>query len=143
MVKARPDYPVVNVTWKDAATYCLRLSQETKRAYRLPTEAEWELAASEGSPHRTYPWHDGDDPKRHACFGGKDLCRVGSHRPNDLGLYDMAGNAAEWVKGKDGKPAAKGGSWATSPENVRDLAIAHSDGKPSSYEVGFRVVLEP
>jgi hypothetical protein len=142
LVKSRMEYPVVNVTWADATAYCRRLSQQTGRNYRLPTETEWELAATGGNPHR-YPWHDDDDPKRHACFGGKDLCAVGSHQPNDLGLYDMAGNAAEWVKSKDGKPVAKGGSWATSPERIsEDLAVAHREAKPSGYEVGFRIVWE-
>jgi hypothetical protein len=141
-VRSRGDHPVVNISWDEAALYCRRLSLETKRRYRLPSEDEWERAATTGEPHRTYPWRTGEDPKEHACFGGS-LCPVGSKRPNELGFSDMAGSAAEWVKGRDGKPVAKGGSWANSPEQLHDFAIASRQGNGKrSYEIGFRLALE-
>jgi hypothetical protein len=140
-VRSRGDHPVVNISWDEAVLYCRRLSQETRRSYRLPTEDEWERAATTGEPHRTYPWRNGEDPKEYACFGGS-LCRVGSRRSNERGFSDMAGNAAEWVKGRDGKPVAKGGSWANSPEQLHDFAIASRQGNGKrSYEIGFRLAL--
>lgn len=52
----RPDQPVVGVSWYDAIAYCDWLSAETQRAYRLPTEAEWERAARAGLEGKLFPW---------------------------------------------------------------------------------------
>jgi hypothetical protein len=141
----RPSFPVVNVTWDDAVGYCRALSHETGRTYRLPTEVEWELAASGGDPRRTYPWGE-DSPSGRACFGKGRLCPVGSFPHTSLDLFDMAGSAAEWVAGKDAERVVKGGSWATPPEGAHFLAISSRvkmEPKKPSYEVGFRVAMEP
>ncbi len=111
-------YPVVCVSWYDAAAFCNWLSrragleevydQETweadlsKVGYRLPTEAEWEYAAKAGGKEIKYP--NGDelthDDANFYGTGGKDRWEntspVGSFPPNELGLYDMAGNVYEW-----------------------------------------------
>jgi len=143
------DFPVVNVTWYDAVTYCRWLSLETGRGYRLATEAEWELAARAGALQRTYPWGE-DDPVGRACFGKGSLCPVGSFKPNALGLFDMAGSVAEWVQNpfaKDGeRRVVKGGSWATPLENPLLVAIARrerADARKGRNEIGFRVAREP
>jgi Sulfatase-modifying factor enzyme 1 len=143
------ELPVVNVSWWDARDYCDWLSNETGRSYRLPTEKEWEWAASGGAipKTKTYPWGDGD-PKDRACFGLGRLCRVGSFG-RYAGLYDMAGNVAEWVKDADGSNRiVKGGSWTVSPEKSVQkpslpLSIASRerlDPKARKNDVGFRVV---
>jgi hypothetical protein len=140
-----PNYPVVNVTWESAVLYCNDLSREKGRTYRLPTEVEWELAASAGNPRRTYPWGE-EAPAGRACYGMGHMCAVASFKRNALGLFDMAGSAAEWVLGNDGEHVVKGGSWATPPENIRALTIANRekmDSNKASYEVGFRVAVEP
>ncbi|NND37312.1 MAG: SUMF1/EgtB/PvdO family nonheme iron enzyme [Gammaproteobacteria bacterium] len=116
------DSPVGCVSFFDAQAYTDWLSETTGKYYRLPTEAEWEYAARAGA---TTPYHWGDDPalaceyanvrsagadaisKRQAesdsadgfpCDDGvKQSAPVGSYRPNDFGLFDMQGNAWEWV----------------------------------------------
>lgn len=94
------EYPVINVTWNDAVAYCRWLStQGEPRAYRLPTEAEWEYAARAGAPTA---YHFGDDPARlgeFAWFGDNSdgLYRaVGLKEPNPFGIYDLYGNRQEW-----------------------------------------------
>jgi formylglycine-generating enzyme required for sulfatase activity len=85
------EYPVVSVTWHGANEYA------KFRGKRLPTEAEWEYAAAGGLKSK-FPWGDEFDPNREnqgGSFGA--LTPVMSYLPNGFGIYDMAGNAMEWV----------------------------------------------
>ena len=91
--------PVERVTWDEADAFCRRLSAMTGKAYRLPTEAEWEYACRAGATGR---WCFGDeerDLRRYAWFEDNGLKRthpVGQLEPNAWGLYDMHGNVWEW-----------------------------------------------
>jgi formylglycine-generating enzyme required for sulfatase activity len=106
------NFPVEQVSWRDAVEYCEKLSampeeRQARRAYRLPTEAEWELACRAGT--KTV-FNSGDrlSPKQANIRGdrpyldsetGPSLGRttsVGSYKPNAYGLFDMHGNVAEW-----------------------------------------------
>ncbi len=99
----RGNRPVVDVSWEDAVAYTEWLSRQTGAHYRLPSEAEWEYAAAAGT-HSFY-WWGYDMGKNHAnCFNcgsrwdGVQTAPVGSFAPNAYGLYDTAGNVAEWVE---------------------------------------------
>ncbi|MCZ8240600.1 MAG: SUMF1/EgtB/PvdO family nonheme iron enzyme [Microcystis sp. LE19-131.1A] len=101
------ELPVESVNWYQATEFCKRLSRETKREYRLPSEAEWEYACRAGT---TTPFYFGetitgelancrasetyaDEPKGEYR---EETTPVGQFPPNAFGLYDMHGNVWEW-----------------------------------------------
>ena len=102
----RLDHPVVHVSWDDANAYCAWAGA------RLPTEAEWELAARGGRERQAFPWGDdlepggehrmnvwqGDFPARNtAADGFVGTAPVSAFPPNGYGLHNMTGNVWEWT----------------------------------------------
>jgi len=99
------NHPVVGITWYDALAYCLWLSQETGRKYRLPTEAEWEKAARGGQDDRRYPW--GNELRPDCCNYQTDgTTPVDQYElgQSPYGCYDMVGNVWEWTSTLWGNP---------------------------------------
>ena len=88
------DYPVMQVTWSDAQSFCEWAGR------RLPSEAEWERAAR-GDDWRTYPWGDEPPTEVYANFNNliRDTSRAGSYAAgaSPFGVLDMAGNVWEWI----------------------------------------------
>jgi formylglycine-generating enzyme required for sulfatase activity len=144
------EYPVVNVSWYDAVSFCKWLSLETGKRYRLPTESEWDYAARGGQIRRLYPWGD-EPPNGRACFGAGKPCAVGQFPPNAYGLYDMAGGVAEWCQDA-AEPGSKvhvvrGGAWTAPPGKPEFLIIDRREQRleedRSRNDVGFRVARDP
>jgi iron(II)-dependent oxidoreductase len=149
-----PDHPVIGVTWVDAKAYA------EWRDMRLPTEAEWECAARGGLVGKAYP--NGDDiDLETANYYKKGFVQgtvpVGSYPPNGYGLYDMAGNANEWVadryaedyygrspyenpKGpeKSRFRVLRGGGWHTGPGCTRVFYRGVLPAYWVDYNTGFR-----
>lgn len=102
------EWPVVNLSWQQADDFAQWLSSETGLSFRLPSEAEWEFAAHGGTET---PWFWGDDltlTYRYANLSDRDAddrlidgfpatAPIASFDPNPYGLFDMLGNASEWV----------------------------------------------
>lgn len=91
--------PVTNICWDDCQEFVLKLVLMTNINFRLPTEAEWEFAARGGnmSRHTKYSGSNSVDSVAWYLYNGSDrLHPVGQKSPNELGLYDMNGNAWEW-----------------------------------------------
>jgi formylglycine-generating enzyme required for sulfatase activity len=84
-------HPVVGVTWYGAVAYARWIGK------RLPTEAEWEIAARGGIENALYPTGD-DIEKSQANFFSSDTTVVKSYPPNGYGLYDIPGNVYEWCQ---------------------------------------------
>jgi formylglycine-generating enzyme required for sulfatase activity len=103
-------FPVISVTRSAAEAFCKWLSARTGRTYRLPTETEWVRAAELASGKDSTPesreavtWHAGNAKgTTHA---------VAQKKPDALGLYDLFGNAAEWVMTSDDQLVTRGGSF--------------------------------
>ena len=91
-------YPVGNVSWYDAQAFIAELNRQTGRLFRLPTEAEWEFAARGGVKSRNTPFAGSRFAEYVSVYDAKSTSVVGTKQPNELGLYDMSGNAWEWVQ---------------------------------------------
>lgn len=162
--------PVLGITFEQAMQYCLWRSRVEglpseqfcyeedpatktlvpkqgflrKTGYRLPTETEWEVACgAEATTERffgrsetylaNYGWFlDNSQGRAHP---------VGLLAPNDLGLFDVLGNAMEWCHGKNGPWRIRGGSFRSRPSELKlDFRTMTNDSKTGYYYVGFRVV---
>ena len=113
-----PDKPVINVTWYDAQLFIWKLNGITGRKFRLPEEQEWELAAKGGTRSRGYKYAGADALELVGWFSANSprekirVCKVKGMEPNEIGVYDMSGNASEWcadhtLKGGSAALAAK------------------------------------
>ena len=184
------DYPVVGVTWEQANAFCNWRTEYLLRGiggaarqiqrYRLPTEIEWEFAArgKEGNP---FPWEAKEVKSEDGCYyanfkpdrgnytkdGNLISSRVGIYSANSNGLYDMAGNVAEWTStvyteagvesmsdmnpelkynaAKEDpyrlkKKSVRGGSWKDPESMIRSAWRSYEyQNQPRSF-VGFRCV---
>ena len=93
--------PVENVSWNDCQKFIRKLNSLTGKKFRLPTEAEWEFAARGGNNSRGYKYSGSNNIGSVAWYednSGNRTHPVGQKSPNELGLYDMAGNVLEWCK---------------------------------------------
>ena len=184
------DYPVVGVSWEQAEAFCAwrtnyllkGMGPQAKfiQRYRLPTEVEWEYAArgKEGNP---YPWQGMESKSQDGCYyanfkpdrgnytddGNLITSRVGIYGANSNGLFDMAGNVAEWTStvyteaGVDAmadlnpqltynaakedpyvlkRKSVRGGSWKDPMSYIRSAwRTWEYQNQPRSY-IGFRCV---
>ena len=159
----RPDHPAT-VSWNDAQRFIARLNErEGGNRYRLPTEAEWEYAARAGTT-TAYSFGDNAAELGRYAWYGEDFATGGTHpvgrkAPNPWGLYDIHGNAWEWVRDwydpayyanspatdpqgpeQGGERVVRGGSWHTTATSWR---TAFRRGYVPDYRgisIGFRLL---
>jgi formylglycine-generating enzyme required for sulfatase activity len=157
--------PVENVSWDDAVEFCKKLSQETGKTVRLPTEAQWEYACRAGSKTRFSYGDDSDysnlgDYAWYNKNSNGQTHPVGQKKPNAWGLYDMHGNVWQWCsdwdvnsnananntnpQGSDsGSPRVlRGGGWDGDPRRCRSAGRGGNVPDDRSDDSGFRVVVD-
>lgn len=188
------NYPVVGVNWKQATAFCewrthyLNSFLESKKRtaesdFRLPTEAQWEYAARGGRSQAPYPWGGPYLRNKKGCLlanfkpgrgnypedGGLYTVRADAYWPNDFGLYNMAGNVAEWTSSlyyegsynfqhdmnpdvrytaKDSDPprmkrkVIRGGSWKDVSYFLQTGTRAYEYQDTAKSYIGFRCVID-
>lgn len=182
----RDDDPVVCVNWDDARAYAEWLSQQSGKRYRLPSEAEWEYVARGGTSYPRF-WGERDSREDHVLSLACDyanvydasavdaqrfpwpnarcsdravaLAPVAQYKPNAFGVFDIIGNAREWVmdcytasylgRPDDGRTwtwqggcerkGVRGGSWASRPRDARAPARGTELTGHRQSDLGFRV----
>ena len=167
VASGRDDAPVTNVSWSDAKQFAAWLAGATRKAYRLPSEAEWEYAARGGTQTK-YWWGDQFLPGMANCKNCTDTAaaeqpiKVGSFKPNPFGLYDMGGGVDQWVEDcwhknyqgapSDGSPWVEGdcgshvirsGSWKNDARYARPANRDSYDTNVRYQTHGMRVALSP
>ena len=173
-VKGIPDvhlwhFPVEQVSFEDIERFLLAINEKEKARgwlYRLPCEAEWEYACR-GAPTRledcTFDFYfdqpTNDLSSAHANVNGKRPqgnapegpflerpTKVGSYRPNRLGLYDMHGNVWEWCSDEywgDLNRGFRGGSWAHDGSFCQASYLERRTSGFQCFDLGFRLVRVP
>ena len=160
-----PGEAIGNLSWDDANAYLKWMSEKTGQIYRLPSEAEWEYAARAGINKRFWWGDEAGSGKANCADCGSGTngqpSAAGSYKPNPFGLYDTAGNMAEWVqdcwnesyhgapadgsawvKGNCGLRALRGGSFGNKSTYIRSSARFRYDSDVRYEANGFRVLRE-
>jgi formylglycine-generating enzyme required for sulfatase activity len=163
-MKLSDKHPAINVSWDDALAFCKWLGAKDHRPYRLPTEAEWELACRAGS---TTDFAHGDSLEELDQYAWTTQNAAGFPRPcgslspNLFGLYDMHGNVWEWCGDNNelsnyssemeidpygrlpgGARRFRGGSWYQHPYLSRSAARFNDRPTWSATDVGFRIACD-
>ena len=160
-VVRRADLPVTGVSWNEIQIFIAKLNQLTGKHYRLPTEAEWEYAARGGMKTTSNQYSGSNNISEVACNKDKSNRAVacGSLKANELGIYDMSGNAMEWCHDRyvasysferltdpegpenGSERVLRGGSYLNGEKECRNSARSHDHPSADNADYGFRLVL--
>ena len=157
------NHPIVNISWDDAIAYCKWLSDSSGKTYRLPTEAEWEFAAKGGKKSKDFIYSGGQSMYHVGWYDENSNAGtqpVAQKRANELGIFDMSGNAWEWCQDWFGTytqdpqtnpqgsettqyfKVLRGGSWNYFLSGCRIGDRSYFSPESRLNDFGFRVVME-
>ena len=147
-ISNQDDQPVNNVSREDAVKYCKWLNEKTGETYRLPTEVEWEFAAS-GGGIREYPWGNEKPTPNRTNY---DESKIGKTTPVGIynlgktteGIFEMAGNIWEWCtdwydKNKN-RCVIRGGAYNDNRYNLRCVHRFGNLPNLRNINIGFRLI---
>jgi formylglycine-generating enzyme required for sulfatase activity len=179
-IEKKMNHPVLQVSWDDAQVFARWLGSQAGKHFRLLYEAEYEYAARSGGKRYKYSWGNGDPSGNVADRSFKKVFKyikpeqmfenykdgyiltapVGSFQPNELGVYDMNGNAFSWCEdwynsdyykdspkmnphGSDHglERVARGGSWYNRPRFSRASYRGNAPADARTDNIGFRLAL--
>jgi TonB family protein len=155
------DCPVEYVSWDEVQGFIRNLNALSSKNYRLPTEAEWEFSARGGKSSKGFTYSGSNDLNAvawNADNSGSKTHAVGGKQANELGIYDMSGNACEWCCDWYGKynsysetnptgassgqySVLRGGSWNFVANLCRTARRGWYNPDYGSMNFGFRLVL--
>lgn len=119
-------YPAINLSFDSAQMFCRWMAASTKKKYRLPTEAEWELACRAGvaGDWKMSP-ADLDKVAWYAANSNGVTHPVGKKEPNKFGLYDMLGDVGQWATDMSGNPVLCGSCYFDAASALTPTARRH------------------
>jgi formylglycine-generating enzyme required for sulfatase activity len=149
------NHPAENLCWFEALAFCRWLSDRLGCAIDLPTEWQWQQAATGGDPENVYPWGEAWDDGRantdESELGRTTAVGLYPHGASPVGALDMAGNVWEWCRNEFERPGRagltgeaervmRGGSCNNNPINARAAFRNRNTPNNRNNNVGFRVV---
>lgn len=157
-----PNTPVCYISWDDCQAFIEKLRNLTGINFDLPTEAQWEYAARGGNKSKNYIYSGSNNPDNVAWYRdnsrvegglGRVIRKVGLKRPNELGLYDMSGNVAEWCNynsdslinitktGHEILHIHRGGSYRDNLDNVQVTKSNSERSDLINMDIGLRLAV--
>lgn len=156
-----PTKPVDNISWADAQRFINKLNQMTGETFAMPTEAQWEYAARGGHNSSLYRYSGSNNSQEVGWSSKNSMNRshdVGKLKPNEIGIYDMAGNVWELCRDYKGDypkdnvtdPEAtsgkdrvrRGGAWNSDDNQLRNAYRRRAPEKTALPDTGLRLIME-
>ena len=156
--------PVVKISWDDALEFINRVNKKYNKHYRLPTETEWEFAARGGKYNKNLRYAGSNNINAVAWYGKPNgtTHKVGEKQPNQLEIFDLCGNVAEWCSdwygedfyqgtvdavdprgpSKGEKRICRGGSYYDDDVICRVTNRGRFEPDTRRWDIGFRLAMD-
>ena len=143
-------YPVENISYPNITAFVEKISNVTNLHFSLPSSDQWKFAAKGGNKSQNYTYSGSNTPGDVAWYSANTSSRqkVKTKAPNELGIYDMSGNVAEFVSSRSGSyPYYHGGYYSSKESEIRTTAslvfgdYSYTSSYCRSAGIGFRLIL--
>ena len=145
-----PQRPVEQVSWNKCQEFITKLNELTGKTFRLPTDAEWLYAAKGGNKSKGYTYSGSNNVTDVAWYVGNctQTQNVKTKSPNELGIYDMSGNVAEWTSdivtvnfNNNEYHHFRGGAYTLDKEYCKVTYYSYTFPTTATQDIGFRLCL--